>query len=46
MAPFIITSIVLIGSFLLLRSVHCFFKQSVTAVAAVHVMEYNKPLNH
>ena len=44
-APYIIIDIVfLIGSFLLLRSLHCYFEQSVTAVANVglHVMEYNK----
>jgi len=38
-------SIFLIGLFMLLCSVHCFFQQSVTALAIVHVMEYNKLLN-
>jgi len=37
--------IFLIGLFMLLCSVHCFFDQSVTALATVHVMEYNKLLN-
>ena len=37
--------IFLIGLFLLLCSVHCFFDQSVTALATVHVREYNKLLN-
>jgi len=34
--------IFLIGLFMLLGSVHCFFDQSVTALATVQVMEYNK----
>jgi len=37
---------ILIGSFLLLRSMLCYFEQSVTAVATVHVTEYNKPFHN
>ena len=44
-APLIIIGIFLNGSFLLLRSLHCYFEQSVTAVANVGYTLWNT-INH